>query len=265
MDFTITGLLDNDVQKHGTHLHGVEITPFQSINNIRYDHIVLATPFYADIVRQLTGLGIDSNCLIRLGASYSFDCSIFETHAAQQQLRNRNFTLISNDCWGGILYSWLGIQFQTPFINLVVPPQDYITLAGDIEYFLNQDLIFHAEDQKNTYPVGALDGVRIHFVHDPTSHEAKLKWNRRIKRINRQNIFFKFETEDLPLIKSFDNLAVPRKIVFTRNQSATSSSVILLQDHGVEGPQLHRTCSSCLRHIDLIKWLNTGIATPPEQ
>lgn len=265
IDYTVVGLLDNDTQKHGSRLDGIEITPIQSIKKIEYDYIVLATPFYADIVRQLIEAGIDDNSLVRLGAAYSFGCSIFETYAAQQKLQNHNFTLVSNDCWGGILYSWLGIQFRTPFINLLVPPKDYITLAGDIEYFLSQDLLFHAKNQKNTYPVGTLDGVHIHFVHDTTSHEAKLKWSRRIKRINRQNIFLKFETEDIPLITAFDNLPASRKIVFTRNQSATGSSVIHLHDHGVEGPQLHRTCTTCLRQIDLIRWLNTGIATSPEK
>jgi len=265
IDYTVVGLLDNDTQKHGSRLHGIEISPFQSIKKIEYDYIILATPFYADIVRQLIEVGTDNNSLIRLGAAYSFNCSIFETYAAQQKLQNRDFTLISNDCWGGILYSWLGIQFRTPFINLIVPSKDYIILANDIKYFLSQDLLFHAEDQKNTYPVGSLNGVHIHFVHDTTIHEAKLKWNRRIKRINTQNIFLKFETEDLSLIKAFDNLPTSRKIVFTRNQSATGSSVIHLHDHGVEGPQLHRTCATCLQKIDLIKWLNTGIAAPPEQ
>lgn len=263
VNYTIAGLLDNNEKKHGSHLYGVEITPFHAINGIAYDYIVLATPFYADIIRQLTEMGVADSSLIRLGASYSFGCSIFETHAAQQQLRNENFTLISNDCWGGILYSWLGLRFQTPFINLIVPPHDYLALAGDPEYFLSRELIFRREKQNNSYPVGSLGEANIHFVHDNSQKEAKIKWDRRCRRINRNNIFFKFETDDAEAITSFDKLAAPRKIVFTRNPLAKGHSVIFLQDDLLEGPQLQRTCAVCLQQIDLIKWLNTGILHRP--
>lgn len=266
IDYSIAALLDNNPQKHGTLLYGTEITPFSAIRSIAFDYVVLATPFYADIIHQLNTFGIDNSRFIRLGASYSFGCSIFATHAAQQQLTNKSFTLISDDCWGGILYSWLGLQFLTPFINLIVPPQDFCMLAEDVEYHLAQDVLFHPEDQKTSYPVGALGDVRIHFVHDKTRQEARQKWQRRSKRINLENVFFKFESENPEHIQAVDRLPVPRKIIFTRNRSVSGSSVIILDDCDVDGPQLHRTCATCLKKVDLVNWLNTGeLCLPPHR
>lgn len=268
VNYTIAGLLDNNHQKHGMRLYDTTITPFHSITTKKYDFIVLATPFYADMIKQLTTLGVDLSKFIRLGASYSFGCSIFETHFAQQALTNRNFTLISDNCWGGILYSWLGLQFHTPFINVIVPPKSFLALANNLDHYLGLDLLFNPQDQQTTYPVGALGDVRINFVHDTTPQEARQKWYRRLKRINPNNIFFKFETDNPNYIQAFDSLTTPKKIVFTRNQSVTGSSVILLNDQHIDGPKLQQTCMTCGKKINLVNWLNSGdtcTARTPQQ
>ena len=36
----------------------------------------------------------------------------------QKNLRNRSFSLFSHNCLGGIMYHDLGVQFQSPTINM---------------------------------------------------------------------------------------------------------------------------------------------------
>ena len=46
----------------------------------------------------------------------------------------------------------------------------------------------------NYFPIGTLcDTVEIHFLHYSSIEDAEEKWNRRVKRINWNNLFVKFD------------------------------------------------------------------------
>lgn len=44
----------------------------------------------------------------------------------RKRLKNTNVTLITSNCAGGIIYHWLGLKFNSPFINLWLTNDDYI-------------------------------------------------------------------------------------------------------------------------------------------
>ena len=46
----------------------------------------------------------------------------------RKKLRNRDFSLICNNCTGGVLLNILGMQFNSPFVNLWIEPEDYIVM-----------------------------------------------------------------------------------------------------------------------------------------
>lgn len=56
-------------------------------------------------------------------------------------LHNRNFSLISNNCWGGHIYDLYGLQYKTHTIGLLIPPKDYIKFLSNLEFYLKQNLI----------------------------------------------------------------------------------------------------------------------------
>lgn len=108
------------------------------------------------------------------------------------RLKNKDITLICSNCAGGIIYHWLGLKFNSPFINLYMTGEDYIKALENWNEFLNAEIL---EDTHNnmSYPVGiGYLGIKIHFMHYANFEEAINKWNERKLRINFNNIVFMF-------------------------------------------------------------------------
>lgn len=109
---------------------------------------------------------------------------------AQKNLKNNNFTLISNNCMAGMIYHDLSLQFTSPAINLWIgeSPADYIKFLKNLDYYLNSELNF-IHDGINKYPRAYLGDVKIGFVHYKTEEQARESWNKRKKRIIRDRIW----------------------------------------------------------------------------
>ena len=110
----------------------------------------------------------------------------------RKRLKNTNPTIISSDCFGGLVYHNLGLKFMSPTINLFFSKDDFITFVSNLKGFLDAEL---KEDLSATekFPVGTLEcddnKISINFMHYKTFEEAKEKWDERKKRIDYDNIF----------------------------------------------------------------------------
>lgn len=103
----------------------------------------------------------------------------------QSRLINRNITIFSSNCVGGVIYHDLGLRFNSPTINKLFKPDDYLKFLADVKRYLQEDLY---EIQTNkTYPCGLLDDVRIDFVHYPSFSSAKMAWEKRKQRVDLSN------------------------------------------------------------------------------
>ena len=77
---------------------------------------------------------------------------------------------------------------------------------------------------KRNYPIGILGGdVEIHFLHYISEAEALEQWNRRLLRVNYNNLFILFsdtEPEEFreDLLERFDKLPFENKIFFLLSQ-----------------------------------------------
>lgn len=108
----------------------------------------------------------------------------------RERLIQTDFSLICSNCFGGIFYHWLGIRFNTPFINLWLNNDDFIKAIANWPAFLSHPII---EDKNSIepYPVGiGLSGIKIYFQHYSCFDEAIEKWERRKTRINRSKTVF---------------------------------------------------------------------------
>jgi uncharacterized protein (DUF1919 family) len=47
-------------------------------------------------------------------------------------LVEKDFTIISDNCWGGFAYKYFGLKYTSPFVGLVIFPSDYIMLLKEI-------------------------------------------------------------------------------------------------------------------------------------
>jgi len=103
---------------------------------------------------------------------------------------------------------------------------DYIKFVSNFKYYLNLKLKFidykdskYYDKTKNiTYPIGLLGDIEIFFVHYTSKEQVLEKWNRRIKRIDYQNIIFKFNDQNgctLEDVNKFLNLPYKNKLFFS--------------------------------------------------
>ena len=165
-------------------------------------------------------------------------------------LNNKDFTIISNNCWGGFVYKKFNLKYNTPFIGLFLFAPDYINLLKDFKNIIYNELVFiNAEESRykdtllergkfNKYPIGKLDDkVEIHFLHYDSQEDAKNKWTSRVKRINMNNLLIKFCDRDLcseELILEFEKLEFKNKLCFAAKEYKNTSVITFKEFYGKE-------------------------------
>ncbi len=155
-----------------------------------------------------------------------------------KRLKNKNFTIISNNCWAGIFYRNNNLEYLSPTLGLFFMAEDYIKFIYNIKYYINEDLQFiNIEDSKyKNYlkklnynsPIGRIDDIEIMFLHYSSEKEAKEKWDRRKQRINWDNIIYKFSDQNMCTyehIKKFDEFKAKNKILFTTRKYEGINSI----------------------------------------
>ncbi|MDC9591621.1 DUF1919 domain-containing protein [Xenorhabdus sp. XENO-10] len=142
-------------------------------------------------------------------------------------LKSKKIAIVSNNCWGIRLYKNLNLPYNTPFIGLAIPPDDYIKIISDLEKYLNIELTINDFIKSDNYPVALLSGIRINFIHYDNEQDAIKKWNRRrtrllsfIKENSIDSIIFKFcpvDFEDGNFLERFRESNLKRKIFLGKN------------------------------------------------
>lgn len=106
-----------------------------------------------------------------------------------KNLHNKSFSIIADCCVGGRIYHDYGVQFLSPFINLLINNNDFLELLSNVKFYLSSELV-DITKENDQYPVGLLGGkIKIYFVHYKSFFDAKESWNRRLKRFNFNNIY----------------------------------------------------------------------------
>ena len=119
---------------------------------------------------------------------------VIRRRTARKKLQNRDFTLITSNCIGGIIYHELGVKFYSPTINLRIDSDQFAKFVLKIEEYLAKDLRF-IQTEENC-PVALLDDIKIYFTHYKTEEEALQKWQERKDRIRWDNLFIMFNDRD---------------------------------------------------------------------
>jgi len=147
-------------------------------------------------------------------------------------LRNKNMSIICSCCIGGMLYHDFRLKFLSPTINLILSPEHFIKFCGNLNHYLNTELVEIKYDDikddlyvKNHFPngiycpIGKLDDIYVLFIHYDSFQQAKEKFIERAKRINFDNIFLILfdEAEDIEILEAFDNLDYKNKLYMVRS------------------------------------------------
>lgn len=145
----------------------------------------------------------------------------------RKAVKSRDFTIISNNCWGGRTYQYFDMPYLSPTVGLYFYSADYLKFVSDLHRYLDTPLKFicasdskYYEELKNRGQtekvIGVLDDVEIVFLHYKSEEEALEKWNRRKERINFNNVILKYSWSNLceeEHLEAFDKLPFDNKIM----------------------------------------------------
>ncbi len=108
----------------------------------------------------------------------------------RSRLHDKEFAIISNNCWGYELYNALGREYNTPFVGIFFFAECYLHLLENFETYLDAGIHFIPHSRHSpgpfNYPIGLLGGeIEIHFLHYTYEEEALGVWNRRTARLKK--------------------------------------------------------------------------------
>lgn len=205
--------LDEDVVKI---VDGITVIKVEQLQHISYDYIVgFGDALSEDMIGILQMLKISREQFLP-GRIFNLPEFDFKRYLSVKEER---VTIISDNCWGGMTYHALGMEFYSPFINLYVEKNDVIKLMQHLPDYINKPLEYVAQsydkNRQAEYPVCKLGDVILYFNHYNSYDEAKVVWNRRKEKINWNNIFVKMLLEDQEQLEGFRKISY-RKIGFSK-------------------------------------------------
>lgn len=171
----------------------------------------------------------------------------------RKQLERSDFSIISNNCWGGVIYQKYGLKYTTPTVGLYILGHDFVKFASDLGNYLKGELEFIPWEQgknysalKNDapYPIARLKDIEIYFMHYSTQEEAAEKWYRRAKRVNYDHLIFKLSQREACTkedIEVFMHLPLNHRVCFAYDRVPGTLHIPELKDwSGDEMPLITR-------------------------
>lgn len=228
---------------------GYRYIPKENIMQMYFDFVVVMArgSVFKDIFYEAVNMGISKEKIY----SYKvFSYSVFDIER-YSRLRKDTPTIFSNNCWGGLMYHALGLEFRSPLINGFESDDDYLKLITNPKNYMEKklNLIEMKTEGKMQYPVCGCEDICLHFNHVTSFAEADMSWETRKKRVNWDNLFVEMFTENAEIAKEFSKLPYKKKICFVPFQT-DEPSLIYLEFRDMEG----------MREIPLWKIVN-GMAT----
>lgn len=186
----------------------------------------------------------------------------------RRRLINKDFTIISNNCWGGHVYRYFNMEYESPTVGMYFYAEEYVKFLSNLKYYMGCELKIISAAQSKYYQelqrrgeeqrlIGRLDDVEIVLLHYHTPEEAISKWNRRKERIHWNNIAIKFSEQNLcttDILQKFDNLPYERKFVFVHKDYGLKSQILFKECAHLD--EIPNDTTHFRRYINLIKWLN---------
>lgn len=183
-------------------------------------------------------------------------------------LKNKSFSIISNNCWGGRVYQRYGLRYTSPTVGLFFFADEYIKFCSNLKYYLSLELTFipktesryyeYYSEKDKYYPIGVLDDIEIVFLHYKSEEEAQEKWNRRKARINWDNLIVKFNDQNGATeehIRAFDKLPYKNKLCFVAHPVEGTECTIQFTEFEQEAC-VKNDITSYRRYLNIDKYLN---------
>ena len=192
--------------------------------------------------------------------------------------KNKDFTLVCQNCLGGLIYSVLDLPFTSPTINLYIEDENFVKLANDPVRYLSIPAEPYIEefhdpvDPSVVFPKIKVDDIEICCLHYKSCAEAVDAWERRRKRANLSNIYIIgnswncHENEDLirqvaaapypSVVFTLKEMDIPGTIKLPGDFWKTDRRGIVRPNITDEKPGTHKRYFE--EFFDFVSWLNGG-------
>lgn len=190
-------------------------------------------------------------------------------------LKNKNFSIICNNCAAGFIYQDAKMEYLTPTVGLFFHSDCYIKLINDLSVF-NEPLKFvpvskypstnTLRDNANMYwPIAIIgDGIEVHFLHYHSEAEAKEKWERRVKKINYDNVLFLYAVRELATdehVKAFMNSPYKNKLCLSAKEYKEYDNLVYFPEYKKMGemPGADIARANVMKRVNFAALLNKMI------
>lgn len=211
-EISILGIMSDDKEIKNT-LDGYRFYKKNEIGNVEFDYCLVAIQDMNDILIEATELGISRQKLI---PSRVLEIPYFN-FKKYIRLKKEGLSILSRNCWAGICYHYLALEFQSPTINMFFSPFDFNKLITNLDYYLSLSIEFvemrYDQNLKKDYPVGKLDDIRLYFNHYINFEDAISAWDRRKKRMSKNIVVISSTTQKEDAIE-FTKLPFKNKLIF---------------------------------------------------
>lgn len=218
---------------------------FRSVNYSLLDKIPVSEAILlAGKCRMNVAVYFSKRCFKKI--RYEF-FKVNEKNSLSRKLKCKKFTIISNNCWGGSIYSKYGLKYRTPTVGLYILGNDFVKMCSDWQNYFSKELKFipwedasyhYALKESKPFPVGLLGDVEIYFMHYSSEQEAKEKWERRVARIEKEHMLFKLSQREKCSkedVAKFVGLPLKNKICFSYEE--VSGAIVVPELEGYQGDE----------------------------
>ncbi len=191
--------------------------------------------------------------------------AIHRRNTMRKALTNPTASLLVPNCLGGTLFHDLGLQFRSPWVNLMMYQKEFVKVVHNLDEYLAKPLVFFNHPEY-TFPCAKLGDVTVHFTHYNSEEEAQQKWKDRCERLDRDNLFIiAVERDGLTKeeILSLNAIKARGIVVFTAHDYPDiphACYVPKLVNNGVVEGLLERSWVDDHRKyeefFDFVKWFN---------
>lgn len=186
----------------------------------------------------------------------------------QRKLRSTDFTIISNNCWGGIVYEYYNIRKNSPTVGMYFFAEEYIKFISQLKYYLGlkleiitydeskyKDILIRLNQTKSL--IGKLGDVEMVLIHYRSAAEAVEKWERRVRRVNWNHLIFKMSEMNqctFEHLKAFDDFPAERKILFVSKDYGLKSQIVWPE--WTRFGEIKNDTTDFKKHLNLAEFLN---------
>ncbi|WMC93861.1 DUF1919 domain-containing protein [Kineothrix sp. MB12-C1] len=197
-----------------SHIDGYPVVDIANLSNILFDYLIIMRDNEEEFLYEMLQLGITREKILPYRILDVPDLSFDE----YVRVKESRISIISNNCWGGLVYRTLGLECCSPFKNLYLKDRAYLMLLSNMKEYLQYPLEFSKFEEQTDlgvqYPVMRLRDIKIHCNHDTEVEKVQENWNRRCSKINYNNLFVAMFTQNKEMIERFLNIKVSPKIGF---------------------------------------------------